>query len=884
MAELQTRRIIVTGDFVVDYNFVQWPGPDASYSSARNCALMFRTFGGAAYLVHLISQVCSGLEVSIVSTPVRDYEKMNEAYQIWAPCNKEANTPSSREKVWRITKFLGCHKKPVPPSFYELRLKKQPGKDDIFVIDHLGLGFAENEKIWKPQLELCRKCGHIVLKASTLNTTSDFFHEVVEKIAAKTTLVVSAASLRAEGAAISEGLSWDRTIEDLLECFSCDGIFQKLTAFARVIVRFGLCGVGIFSRYSGDLQYRQKGNSFWPQAKLVRFIYDPNYQEDVFYSRFENQGIIFGAGSFLTTSIVRHIVEGINFPLFVACTRALLAGRKQLIAGGGPVSNNLDLNTFTSIAEEMLAKGKEKNTDTFRCSFPRMREEGTRQIYGFSYPSPTRKIMASSQILRDVVGGQAEAVAALATDIVLIGPERALSDVPKVKYGNFLSVDREEIERINAIRKTVLAYLANPGDTKPLSIAVFGPPGAGKSFAIKELFKEILGMQRKTMTFNLSQFRHIDELYAALHQVHDETIRSYKPPIVFFDEFDTDFGTPLGWLKYFLAPMHDGEFWDGLAVHPVGKSIFVFAGGKHKTFGEFESCKEPVRTDAKVPDFISRLRGYMNVKGPNSMSILDEELGIHRIRRAIMLRHEIETYHQKIIDPTTGYAAIGLDVIRSFLFAREFKHGARSISAIVSTSRLRHENRFTMGCLPSTDILLLHVSDDFIKPGNVTVTDPDLIESLSMFCHEFWRKEKEKIGYKWGPERNDDLQRGPLTHPLLMPYDELPEEEREERNRRPARLFLVKVEISGKHLICRKPGMPPKVFRVNETLKKVEHDFWVRQHLLAGWQYAQITNDHLKLHSALQPYVTMNNRYKRLDKAIVASIPRALKRSGYEIV
>ena len=55
---------------------------------------------------------------------------------------------------------------------------------------------------------------------------------------------------------------------------------------------------------------------------------------------------------------------------------------------------------------------------------------------------------------------------------------------------------------------------------------------------------------------------------------------SGKLPLVFWDEFDTALeGQPLGWLRYFLAPMQDGAFQDGQITHPIGRAIFVFAGG-----------------------------------------------------------------------------------------------------------------------------------------------------------------------------------------------------------------------------------------------------------------------------------------------------------------
>ncbi len=88
------------------------------------------------------------------------------------------------------------------------------------------------------------------------------------------------------------------------------------------------------------------------------------------------------------------------------------------------------------------------------------------------------------------------------------------------------------------------------------------------------------------MEFNVAQFTSVDDLTDAFHKLRDLVLEG-KVPLVFFDEFDASFNGELGWLKYFLAPMQDGLFKDGETMHPVGKSIFVFAGGTSNTFQQF---------------------------------------------------------------------------------------------------------------------------------------------------------------------------------------------------------------------------------------------------------------------------------------------------------
>ena len=50
-----------------------------------------------------------------------------------------------------------------------------------------------------------------------------------------------------------------------------------------------------------------------------------------------------------------------------------------------------------------------------------------------------------------------------------------------------------------------------------------------------------------------------------------------------------------------------------------------------------------------------------------------------------------------------------------------------------------------------------------------------LVEKMSKNVHEVWAESRMKQGWKYGCQRNDELK----THPCLVPYEELPEEEKE---------------------------------------------------------------------------------------------------------
>ena len=67
-------------------------------------------------------------------------------------------------------------------------------------------------------------------------------------------------------------------------------------------------------------------------------------------------------------------------------------------------------------------------------------------------------------------------------------------------------------------------------------------------------------------------------------------------------------------------------------------------------------------------------------------------------------------------------------------------------------------------------------------PKPVDTTDIKLSEELNHFVeriakntHEVWAQGRIEEGWTWGPVRNDELKK----HPCLIPYEELPENEKD---------------------------------------------------------------------------------------------------------
>ncbi len=77
-----------------------------------------------------------------------------------------------------------------------------------------------------------------------------------------------------------------------------------------------------------------------------------------------------------------------------------------------------------------------------------------------------------------------------------------------------------------------------------------------------------------------------------------------------------------------------------------------------------------------------------------------------------------------------------------------------------------------------------------IKTDDVQLADSltILVEALAKNVHEVWAQTRIKQGWTYGEERNDTLKQ----HPCLIPYEELPEEEKEyDRNTAISTLRLI---------------------------------------------------------------------------------------------
>lgn len=298
---------------------------------------------------------------------------------------------------------------------------------------------------------------------------------------------------------------------------------------------------------------------------------------------------------------------------------------------------------------------------------------------------------------------------------------------PYAEFGKIKMVDEQDIRRFYDLAKLIRKYLKSDWWTTPLSITVFGRPGSGKSTAVKEIINSVNpGRKSDPLIFNLAQFDSVEQLTEAFHQVQDRVLSSNdEVPLVIFDEFDSTFQqVPMGWLKYFLAPMQDGLFQGKAGAYRVGRAIFLFSGGTSYSFCKF---KEKASTDdkgnsaerykaAKLDDFISRLRGYLDISDINEEGYRPPGRLI-KLRRAILLRSLLERHASPIFRTSkdTERADIQDGVIKAFLKTTKYEYGIRSMEAIIQMSRWIN-GQFAAASLPSHLFLEEHVNIESFRP------------------------------------------------------------------------------------------------------------------------------------------------------------------------
>ncbi|WP_299877681.1 hypothetical protein [uncultured Sulfitobacter sp.] len=489
-------------------------------------------------------------------------------------------------------------------------------------------------------------------------------------------VVVQADDLRRHGVPIARCPSWDMVVQDLRDAAVGTGLNDLLRPGLSVIVLFGIEGAVAFTPQANNTD------------QALHLICDPAAQEGQTEQSLPGSMVGY-MNAFLSAFTAEYMHKSDN--LAEATQRAMMTMRAF---GQSAYNCKTDDKDVFHLCSPTLRRVQ----DAGRCDTLTKLEAAPDGQLGAEVPSYLAIALDQAsgpdllvECLQAKAASKDKSLEQICKDIaqaiVKCGIDGQLKDLPHGRFGKLCTLNAKEIEALRGIRTLINDYNEDFARSKPMSIAIFGQPGAGKSFGVKQLVDKDVN---PVLEINLSQARESD-LPVFFQHIRDANLKG-KTPLCFFDEFDS---SNCGLVKYFLSPMQDGEYRDGDEIRPVGRGIFAFAGGTAESFQDFADFKgkqyagqdkvDPVQ--AKIPDFVSRLSGYLNVSG-----ISDPENGVtgvgrnakvvRLLHRAILTRVKMEELLPDIA-PEGKPAAVSKELVNWLLWGWSPKHGARSVETMI---------------------------------------------------------------------------------------------------------------------------------------------------------------------------------------------------------
>jgi hypothetical protein len=892
------RRVVVAGDVTIDWNLARTRRllDGATSWNAEDRTETYGGLGGAAVLAGLVEEVGKtmpdeGFAVEVdgprafVGSLSPGDSRFNHSYALWS---QQPRRKGDRDRtIWRVQEFLGLDRAhPAPTAKVADAPAGGPGEADLVVIDDADLGFRDSPDLWPASLHLAAGGGPragaaarhparaaagpwVVLKMACPVASGSLWRQLLAHHAGRLIVVMTLNDLRLSEVKISRELSWERTAGDLARELVRHPAVNGLARCAHVVVSLGTGGAVLLSRPNAPTD----GPDSLEQPDCHVF-FDPEAIENSWAEQYP--GSMIGYTTCLVAGIARELILAPDAPDVHRGIRRGLAAERALHLGGYGDPDGKSGRAGLTFPASAMAKELQNEPKVFATARIEQPVRDSWSILESRYPEGLEPV--------------AEAVAC-------DGVESALSDVPVGSFGKLLTLDRGEIEGFRSIRALMREYDSEPAP-RPLNIAVFGPPGAGKSFGVKAVAKSAIDGDRiEDLTFNLSQMRKPSELADALHQVRDAGLRG-KLPFVLWDEFDCDMDGPFGWLRHFLAPMQDGAFQQGQILHPIGKAIFVFAGGTSSRLADFAGNRTPEFRLSKGPDFVSRLKGHVDIVGPDPRGG-DRDADPHfRIRRAILLRSMLLRDRPNLFSGQGSKAHLQIDpgVLRAFLEVSSYRHGARSLETIVAMSTLHGKSRYERSALAAADQLNAHVdAREFLGLVERYVPDGDLLERLAEAIHVTYCEEMLDQGYAWGGSR-EYLAGQPLlvgfagqratkaALPALVDWADLPANLREQ-NRGAARDLPEKLAVLG-YVLCQDAPVGASQVTVNpkdprvERLAKREHQRWVARKLKTGWRYGDPRDNVRLLHPSIRPWEELPEAERDKDRLLTVELPKIVAAAG----
>ncbi|WPG99166.1 Hypothetical protein R9X50_00197700 [Acrodontium crateriforme] len=660
-------------------------------------------------------------------------------------------------------------------------------------------------------------------------------------------VIIDADDLRAEGIALSRSLSWEATAEDFVRNLGSNGLLDTLVTCPNLIVRFGTEGV---------IHHRGR------DAVDPKLYYHPRAMECDQRSHHGKDQM-------------------------VGLTSTFTAGFALGFADSKPPNSEKGLRLGIAAAREMAIREFVQSPLDGCPNYPVSQIMDSlvpdKKYAAVSIPSSNISSGDRWSIFDSVTGDPAE----VARQIVAVGPDKALASCPVQRLSDLLVVERGEQESLRAIVGAIQERL-DTATSKPTSIGIIGPAGAGKKFIASNLAKHISARTAlQKLTYNARLLKS-DELISACHNIRDSTA-SGTQTVVIFENFEAILEPGNALLNDFLVIMRDGKFTDRGHFCSLGAPLMFFLVN-HDGNGAVGSPRPttpthmtPVATDfgamkRAIDDsmLLDYLHGVVRVAGPNQTSPQDK---LYPVRRAIMLRHLLKQKYPHL--EVKGTMKVEEGVLHALLLVPSYKHGLRSLEKIISTSRLAGRNKFDVSALPPEEQIQLHVEGRiFMSYLRSPKLPPALREKLAEGLFETYKKRREVMA------KTDEERKALLSDRSMRDWEdlaaELKESTRAQADDIPRKLRAVNcfmLEADRTEPLIRVPAFSEEDL---DILSEMEHERFNAERLQRQWRMGP-RNSKQRTTPFLVPWRDLTQEWRDVDRVMVECVPRILDKAGWKI-
>jgi hypothetical protein len=874
------QKILVTGDYVIDHHLLK--GNKSEASGQESLGTMIKSnYGGAKLTLDLLEKFATKINNENLHDereaqfscvwPFMDMPSFGstqgtyrDSYLRWVVTEKKG----TKEFTCKLDEKLGFGGKPDTKDGRWFKIDPDLGKTKFsaVIIDEAGIGYRNLKDAW-PDFSNTDK---IILK-TTHPLCEGFLWNKLLEYKQKLVTVVNLNQLKHYEIKVSNDISWEQTALDIVYGLHKDLTLKNLLKSSEVIVTIGTAGAIIIKTADEPSLYE------------YTLVFDPEYMENEWEEKFSRDILNkIGLGSaFLAGFVSSLIIKKLN------TVNSVKVGLNSMTAA--MLKGVFHLTETQSFEPEDLSDAIDKRFKERYYSSAFVPSPAWAPGYKYLHNQEWSILENNYDNMKDGYLQKPD-LFPLAFSLAENGINN-LHYAPRMSLGKVTIFDRNEIENMRNIRKQVDFYDRYEDGKKPLNIAVFGPPGAGKSFIVKALANSMFeGKKTKPsfLTFNLSQFKDESELSGAFHSIRDEVLQG-KLPIVFWDEFDSN---DYNWLKCLLAPMQDGEFQEGKGVHPIGKSIFVFAGGMTYTMKQFaDKMEEDNFVVKKGPDFQSRINCSLNVFGPNRKPFFDENTNkwiregdktdiCFSIRRALFIRSILGSGDKPI--------KIDLQLLRVLIEVTSYKSGSRGLERLLKNLAVHNERKIERSDLPSKEIIQMNVDyDDFMdKLSDESVTGNIAMEKIAVSIHNFWLEKdvKHSVYNELYVDLSYDGRMDNISAAMRM---------KEVIEKIQKYLLISEQEANSKLLQDAKEAFNEdlKDSKVLNKLAEAEHDGWWKYREAVNWKQGKRSNYH-KIHNCMVPFSELDKdipeekdqKEKNKDRDTIRKYTTMLEGSGFTLV